>query len=147
MQREAYDAYLACFHSRDYGRVLEHFTDDCEVDFAGYRFKGHNAIGDFYAFFHEYVDERILVTRFVSDGRTIALEANVRLEGIGELTAELLASKGFDRLVTLGKEQIVELPQIIHYHLRDGKFDKVFCTIVELPMKTISAVGKSNESF
>lgn len=76
-----------------------------------------------------------MVTRFLSDDRSIALEANVRLEGIGELTAELLASKGLDRLVCLGKGQIIEIPQIIHYHLHDGKFDKVFCTIVESPIK------------
>jgi hypothetical protein len=141
MQREDYDAYLSCFNARDYEGVLSYFTDDCEVVFAGYCFKGHRAVRDFYAFFHRHVDERITVNRFLADDETIALEVVVRLEGKGGLTPEMLEKMGLSRLFVLEKGQVLEVPQFIHYHLQAGKFAKALCAVFDPPAETITRMG------
>ena len=133
MDRDKYANYLRLFNARDYDGVLEHFTEDADVEFAGYAFKGKQAARDFYAFFHEVVDERITLHRFVSDKDTVALEADVRLEAKADLTEEMLAARGFGGLVTLTRGQVIEVPQFIHYHLRDGKFAKALCTVFVPP--------------
>lgn len=138
MNRETYDAYLEHFHKRDYEGVLEHFTDDCEVVFAGYCFQGKQAVRDFYAFFHQHVDERIKVTHFVAGSGLVILETVVRLEGTRELSPLQLEARGLDRLVIPAPGQVVELPQFIHYHLSAGKFQKVLCAIFEPPHQVIT---------
>ena len=133
MNRERYDEYLNRFNARDYQGVLEYFTDDLEVSFAGYALKTKQEVLDFYAFLHTYINEQIRITRFVSNEDTIAMEAIVRLEGIKTLSPETLAEKGFERLVGLEPGQVVEIPQFIHYHLKDGKFTHALCAIYQTP--------------
>jgi hypothetical protein len=133
MDRAAYERYLALFNARDYEAVLAHFTDDLEVVFAGYALRSKQQVRDFYAFLHSHVREEIAVTRYLSDGSTIALEAAVRLTGIKPLTPEILAEKGFARLVAPPVGVTVEIPQFIHYHLKDGKFAKAYCAVFEPP--------------
>lgn len=140
MNRDQFDAYLAAFNRRDYDAVLSQYTQDGEIVFAGYAFKGHQAVRDFYAFFHAHVDERINVQRFVADDHTVVLEATVRLEGKSALTSGMLEAKGLGNLFQLEKGQVVEVPQFIHYHLRDGKFAKALCAIFDVPQKTITAL-------
>lgn len=142
MQLSDYHAYLACFNNRDYNGVLSYFTEDAEIVFAGYCFKGHQAVRDFYAFFHSNVDEQISVTRFVSGDDTVAIEATVRLEGKSDLTQAMMEKKGLGRLVVLRRGQIVDLQQFIHYHLREGKFSKALCSIFDKPVETITSLPK-----
>ena len=131
MTREEYENYLRLFNARDYDAVLDHFSDDCEVVFAGYSFKGKESIRSFYAFFHEHTDEKITLQDFVADDRMIALEAVVRLEGKKDVTPGLLAERGLGRLAAVPKGHVIELPQFIHYHLDDGKFRRALCAIFE----------------
>lgn len=133
MDRRAYETYLAKFNARDYEGVLAHFVEDPEVVFAGYALRSKPAIRDFYAFLHSYVREEIAISRYVSDGQTIALEAAVRLMGLKPLTPEVLAEHGFERLAAPPVGQTVEIPQFIHYHLREGKFCKAYCAVFEPP--------------
>lgn len=129
MTREDYEDYLRLFNARDYDAVLDHFTEDAEVEFAGFAFKGQQVVKDFYAFFHEIVDERITLHRFMSDGDTVALEADVRLEAKADLSETVLEARGLKGLFVLEKGQVLEVPQFIHYHMRNGKFAKALCAV------------------
>jgi ketosteroid isomerase-like protein len=80
MELAAYQRYLDHFNRRDYDGVVAHFCPDAEVRFAGVVLTGHQAIRDFYSFFHDYVIESISVTKFAASDELVALEANVRLE-------------------------------------------------------------------
>ena len=138
MTREDYENYLRLFNARDYDGVLDHFTDDAVVEFAGFAFEGRQMVRDFYAFFHAFVDERITLHRFLSDDQSVALEATVRLDGKADLTEDILEARGLKGLFTLNKGQVLEVPQFIHYHLRDGKFAKALCAVL-IPAHTTYA--------
>lgn len=125
----AYQRYLGCFNSRDYDSVVAHFQPEAEVWFGGVVLKGHAAIREFYAFFHDHVIETITVSRFAASEQLVALEATVRLEAIQDLTAERLASQGYPGLVPLSAGEIVALDQFIHYHMENGKFAVAVCLI------------------
>ncbi len=129
MDRSAFDRYLETFNARDYDAVLDYYAEPFAVSFAGYTFTTKDELRKFYAFFHRYVDERIVIQRFVSDATMIAMEANVRLEATADLTPEALAEQGLDRIVALQKGQVVTIPQFIHYTLKDGKITKAECVV------------------
>ena len=134
MNREAYDRYLTMFNARDYDGILGHFADRFELHFAGYVFRTKEEVKRFYAFLHSHVREEIAVSRYVSDDRTVALEATVKLTGERDLGAPELEAAGYTRLVTLPVGAVVEIPQFIHYHLEDGKIVKAVCAVLEPPM-------------
>jgi hypothetical protein len=131
MNLEQYRAYLDLFNARDYDGVLSYFHDDAEILFAGYALHGHQAVRDFYAFFHEHVDETISLSRFLSADDIVVLEATVRLEAKHDLTAEMLAEKGLERIVALKRGNVVEMQQFIHYHMVDGRFSRAICAVLE----------------
>ncbi|MCC7461603.1 MAG: nuclear transport factor 2 family protein [Gammaproteobacteria bacterium] len=131
MTRDEYERYLRLFNAKDYDAVFDHFTDDCEIVFAGYCFKGKQTIRKFYTFFHAHTKESITLQRFLSEGSTVALEAIVRLEGLETVTPEMLAKRGLGRLAALPKGAVFEIPQFIHYHLENGKFKRALCAIFE----------------
>ncbi|MGX7896012.1 nuclear transport factor 2 family protein [Tsuneonella sp. HG222] len=138
MDRAGYEKYLGLFNAKNYDAVLDHFTDDCEVVFAGYCLKGKQAVREFYKFFHSVTKETITLQRFLAGEATVALEAVVRLEGIADSTPDMFAERGLGRLFALAKGQVIEVPQFIHYHLENGKFKKALCAIYEPPSDTIT---------
>lgn len=129
MNRADYDRYLACFNAKDYDGVLSFWADEFDLTFAGYHFRTKAEVKAFYAFFHQYAMETVNVTAFQGGDEMVALEAVVRLEGIRELTQETLEAQGLGRLVGLKVGQVVEIPQYIHYHLRDGKIVRAGCAM------------------
>lgn len=134
MDRTAYDRYLAAFNARDYETVLSHFAEDgaFEVVFAGYAFRTREAVRAFYRLLHAHVDERITVHRYLSDDAMVAMEAEVRLEGIADLTSERLAAEGLSRIHPIAAGQVITLPQFIHYHLNgEGKIVRALCAVFE----------------
>ena len=131
MDRAAYEDYLRRFNAKDYDGVLEHFTDDLEVVFAGYAFRSKPEVKAFYAFLHEHVREEIEVGRYLTDGSTIALEAQVRITGLKPADPAELEARGLQRLVFPPPGVTVTIPQFIHYHLRDGRFARALCAIFE----------------
>jgi ketosteroid isomerase-like protein len=133
MNRIDYDRYLALFNARDYDGVLAHFADSFELVFAGYVFRTRAEVKRFYEFLHAHVRESVTVHRFVSDGRLVALEADVRLEGIDDVTPAMLAAQGLERIVPIRKGQVITIPQFIHYHLENGKIVKALCAVFEPP--------------
>jgi len=134
MNRSDYDRYLTLFNARDYDGVLDHFAESFELVFAGYLFRTRDEVRRLYAFLHGYVDERVTVHSFVSDARMAALEADVRLEGLEDMTPELMKRHGLERIATLRKGEVVTIPQFIHYHFDDrGKIVRALCAVFEPP--------------
>ena len=107
MDRSHYDRYLAAFTARDYDGVLSFWAEPFELTFAGYRFTRKAEVKAFYAFFHAYVDESITVNAYVSDARMVAMEV----------------------VVPLAAGQVLEIPQFIQYHLRDGMIVRAACAV------------------
>ncbi len=97
--------------------------------YAGYELTGKAAIKGFYDFFHSYIKESIQLIAFVGDADMVAIEASVRLEAVVTLSRETLRRQGLDNIVAQRKGQVIELPQFIHYHLREGKFRQVLCSV------------------
>ena len=133
MNRADYDRYVALFNARDYDAVLAYFADRFELSFAGYVFRTPAEVRRFYTFLHAHLDERVTVHAFVSDGNMVALEADVRLEAIRDLTPEALAAEGLDRLVSLRQGEVAVVPQFIHYHLEQGKIVRAACAVLDPP--------------
>ena len=133
MNRADYDRYVSLFNARDYEGVLSHFAEHFELAFAGYVFRTRTEVLNFYRFLHHYVDESVTVRRFVSDEHTVALEADVKLQARSDLTPELLAEHGLERLVPLKRGETVTIPQFIHYHLEHGKIVRALCAVYEPP--------------
>ena len=129
MNRADYDRYLACFNARDYDGVLSFWAEEFDLSFAGYHFRKKAEVRAFYSFFHQYANESVRVTAWVDSPGMVALEAVVRLEGIRELTPQTLEAQGLGRLVPLQVGQVVEIPQYIHYHLRDGLIVRAGCAV------------------
>jgi hypothetical protein len=133
VDRATYGRYLAAFNARDYDAVLNFYAERFELSFLGYVFRTREEVKQFYAFLHAHVAEHITVTAFVSGEHMVALEADVRLEGIADLTPERMAAAGFAKLAPLKRGQIVTIPQLIHYHLEGGKIIRAICAVFEAP--------------
>jgi hypothetical protein len=129
MNRSEFDAYLKKFNARDYNGFLDYYTEPFELIHAGGRFTTREEVLKSYAFLHRYLIETIIVDRFVSDEKTVALEVRVRIEGIVDLTPEILAASDYPGFMPLKVGQVVEIPQFIHYHIENKKFTKVVCKI------------------
>ena len=127
MTREEFDAYLEKFNSRDYDGFLDYFADDFELIHVGGSFKTRESVKKFYAFLHSYIEESVIIDRFVSDEHNVVLEVRVRIEGVKELTPEAVAASDWPKLKPLTVGQTSVIPQFIHYHLENGKFVKVVC--------------------
>ncbi len=127
MKREEFDVYLKKFNSRDYEGFLDYFADKFEMIHVGGTLTTRESVMKFYDFLHDYIKETVIVDRFLSDDKTIAMEARVRIQGIKELSPETVAASGYPKLKPLKAGQTAEIPQFIHYHIANGKFVKVVC--------------------
>jgi hypothetical protein len=133
VDRASYQRYLDAFHARDYDAVLSFYAERFELVFAGYLFRTPAELRQLYGFLHSYIEESMTVRAYVGDERMAALEADVRLEAVRDLTQEALAARGLHRLVTLRAGDVVVIPQFIHYHFEHGKIVRALCAIYEPP--------------
>jgi hypothetical protein len=131
VDRIEFETYLSYFNARDYDRAMAYFSDDVVLKFAGYSISGRDAFRGFYAFFHQYVDEKVLVRQFAGDNENVIIDTVVRLKGKIPLTRAVLAERGYDRLALPGPGEVIELPQFIHYRIENGKFVEIRCVIKE----------------
>ena len=132
MERRIYDDYLRKFNARDYDGFLAFWDDhDVEISVAGTSLRSKDQIRKFYAFLHAYLREEIILKKYISSDEMIALEATVRITGLQALTAETLQAQGLRGFLPLAAGQVVDIPQFIHYHLRDGKITKALCAIFQ----------------
>ncbi len=125
--RKDFDVYLAKFNSRDYQGFLDYYADKFEMIHVGGNLKSREEVMKFYNFLHRYIKETVIVDRLVMDQNTIAMEARVRIEGIKELTPEMVAASDYPRLKPLKVGETAIIPQFIHYHIVNGKIVKVEC--------------------
>ncbi len=131
MDRAAYDQYLEAFNARDYEGVLGFYADDFEIVFLGHALRSRDEVRRFYGFLHAHLSERIRIERFISTGEMIAMEAVVRLEGIKAVSPEEQAALGYAWIGVPPPGVVVEIPQFIHYHLKNGKITGAYCAMFE----------------
>ena len=129
MTREDYDRYVAAFNARDYDAVFDFYAEHPKMAFFGIEITSRDQLKDFYGFMHRYVKETVTVERFAGSDELAAVEAIVRIEATDDLTREILDARGMGQFFPIGKGEVQEMRQYIHYHLKDGKIESVGCTL------------------
>lgn len=129
MERADYERYAQAFNDRDYDYVLDFYAPGARISFFGIDLSEREAFKRFYAFLHSYVKESVVIERFASSDELVALEGVIRVEGLRDLTADILKAEGLEQFFPIAKGEVQEMRQYIHYHIEDGKFTSVGCTM------------------
>jgi hypothetical protein len=130
IERHDYEEYLRRFNARDYDGVFDFYTEQPQIAFFGITIHSREELKRFYGFLHAHASEAITVERFASSDDLVALEAIVRIEGLRDLSAEALAAEGYGQLNPIARGQVIEMRQMIHYDVVDGRFAAVRCAII-----------------
>jgi hypothetical protein len=135
MDRARYDQYLGHFNNRDYDKVLEFWAPKFTCMMGDkVLFGSPKELKAFYGFLHDYVEEMIFIDHFLSSAELLFMEARVMITGKKAMTTEIINASGFTTLTPINEGAIIEIPQLIHYHLRDGKFISAVCLISAPPI-------------
>ena len=129
MTREDYERYAAAFNARDYDTVFDFYAEEPKMAFFGIEITTREQLKDFYGFLHQYVKETVTIERFAGSDELVAVEGIVRVEGIKDLTPEILAERGMPQFFPIKGGEVQEMRQFIHYHLDKGKIQTVSCTL------------------
>jgi hypothetical protein len=137
-----YREYLKSFNGRDYDRVLSFWgaSVHCLMD-GVVLFDSPASLKTFYAFLHSYVDESIHLDRYLSDEDNLFLEGRVRIAAKRSMSAQAIVDSGFSSLKPIEAGTTFDLPQIIHYHLENGKFVLANCLMSGPPIRITSLQG------
>ena len=130
MTREDYERYAAAFNARDYDAVFDFYAERPKMAFFGVEITTRDQLKDFYGFLHRYVKETVTVERFAGSDELAAVEGIVRVEGIEDLTPEILEARALGQFFPIARGEVQEMRQYIHYHLKDGKIESVGCALV-----------------
>jgi hypothetical protein len=130
MTRDDYERYAAAFNARDYDAVFDFYAEKPRMAFFGIEITSRAELKAFYGFLHQYVKETVTVERFAGSDELAAVEGVVRIEGIKDLTSEILAENGMAQFFPIAVGEVQEMRQYIHYHLKDGKIENVGCALV-----------------
>ena len=130
MTRQDYVRSTAAFNARDYDAVFDFYAQRPRMAFFGVEITTRQQLRDFYGFLHQYVKETVTVERFAGSDELAAVEGIVRVEGIADLTREMLDARGLQQFFPITKGDVQEMRQYIHYHLKDGKIESVGCALV-----------------
>ena len=130
MTREDYQRYAAAFNARDYDTVFDFYDENPKMAFFGIEITTRDQLKEFYGFLHQYVKETVTIERFAGSDELAAVEGIVRVEGIRDLTPEILAERGMPQFFPILTGEVQEMRQYIHYHLKDGKIESVGCALV-----------------
>ena len=128
MTRDDYDRYVAAFNARDYDAVFDFYVEKPDMAFFGVKIRSREDLKRFYGFLHSFVKETVTIERFASSDEMAAVEAIVRIEAFEDLTSDILEEKGF-QMFPIAKGEVQEMLQFIHYHLIDGKIERVRCAL------------------
>lgn len=112
-----YRRYVAAFNARDYDQLETFFADDFALENAGFIVKGKPAFRAFYAFFHAYCRETVTLRRFFTGPDAFMVNVVIRFEGIQDLSAEVLAEKGYSGMSVVPKDVAVDVDFLILYEL------------------------------
>ena len=129
MTREDYERYVAAFNARNYDTVFDFYAEKPRMAFFGIEITTRDQLKDFYGFLHQYVKETVTVERFAGSDELAAVEGIVRIEGIADLTQEVLEARGMGQFFPIMTGEVQEMRQYIHYHLKDGKIENVGCAL------------------
>ena len=129
MTRDDYERYVAAFNARDYDTVFDFYAEKPRMAFFGVEITTRDQLKDFYGFLHQYVKETVTVERFAGSDELAAVEGIVRIEGIADLTQEVLEARGMGQFFPIMTGEVQEMRQYIHYHLKDGKIENVGCAL------------------
>ena len=129
MTREDYERYVAAFNARNYDTVFDFYAEKPRMAFFGIEITTRDQLKDFYGFLHQYVKETVTVERFAGSDELAAVEGIVRIEGIADLTQEVLEARGMGQFFPIMTGEVQEMRQYIHYHLKDGKIESVGCAL------------------
>jgi len=129
MTRDDYERYVAAFNARDYDTVFDFYAEKPRMAFFGIEITTRDQLKDFYGFLHQYVKETVTVERFAGSDELAAVEGIVRIEGIADLTQEVLEARGMGQFFPIMTGEVQEMRQYIHYHLKDGKIESVGCAL------------------
>jgi hypothetical protein len=130
MTRDDYERYAAAFNARDYDAVFDFYAEKPRMAFFGIEITSRDELKVFYGFLHQYVKETVTIERFAGSDELAAVEGIVRIEGIQDLTPEILAENGMAQFFPIAAGEVQEMRQYIHYHLKDGKIENVGCALV-----------------
>ncbi|WEK45921.1 MAG: nuclear transport factor 2 family protein [Candidatus Andeanibacterium colombiense] len=130
MTREDYERYAAAFNARDYDTVFDFYAEKPKMAFFGIEITTRDQLKEFYGFLHQYVKETVTIERFAGSDELAAVEGIVRVEGIKDLTPEILTERGMPQFFPIALGEVQEMRQYIHYHLKDGKIESVGCALV-----------------
>ena len=130
MTRDDYERYAAAFNARDYDAVFDFYAENPRMAFFGIEITTRQQLRDFYSFLHQYVRETVVIEKFASSGELAAVEGIVRIEGLRDLTREILDANGMQQFFPVAQGEVQEMRQYIHYHLENGKIVTVGCAIV-----------------
>ena len=129
MTRDDYERYAAAFNARDYDAVFDFYAENPRMAFFGIEITSREQLRAFYTFLHRFVRETIAIERFAASDELAAVEGVIRIEGIEDLTREVLDANGMQQFFPVAKGEIQEMRQYIHYHLKDGKIASVGCAL------------------
>ena len=129
MTREDYERYVAAFNARDYDAVFDFYAESPRMAFFGIEITTRDQLKEFYSFLHTYVRETVAVERFAGSDELAAVEGIVRIEGVKDLTREVLDAHGMQQFFPIRAGEVQEMRQYIHYHLKDGKIESVGCAL------------------
>jgi hypothetical protein len=129
MTRDDYERYAAAFNARDYDTVFDFYAENPRMAFFGIEITTREQLRAFYTFLHRYVRETIAIERFAASDELAAVEGVIRIEGIEDLTREVLDAHGMQQFFPVAKGEVQEMRQYIHYHLKEGKIERVGCAL------------------
>ena len=130
MTRDDYERYAAAFNARDYDAVFDFYAENPRMAFFGIEITTRQQLREFYSFLHQYVRETVVIEKFASSEELAAVEGIVRIEGLRDLTREILDENGMQQFFPVAQGEVQEMRQYIHYHLENGKIVTVGCAIV-----------------
>ncbi|MEY4760224.1 MAG: hypothetical protein RLZZ200_80 [Pseudomonadota bacterium] len=121
-ERRDYERYVSAFNARNYEVLETFFADDFALENAGFIVRGKPAFRAFYAFFHDYCRETVTIRRFFGGEDAFMVNVVIRFEGIKDLSAAVLAEKGYPGMTVIPRGVAVDVDFLILYELdADGK--------------------------
>lgn len=135
MNREKYEHYLALFNDKDYDGVLEFWAPEFQVIVQGQlMMDSPESLKNTYAFMHKHVEEEVLVDHYLSDDDCVFMEARIRIRCFKTMTQQALDAAGVAGVMPIEEGVAYDIPQIIHYHLQNGRFKRAVCVVTAPPV-------------
>jgi hypothetical protein len=121
MNEQDYHRYVEAFNARDYAGLETFFADDFALENAGFRVDGKPAFREFYRFFHAYCRETVHLKGFYPGNGSFVANVVISFEGLADLSAQVLAEKGYSGMSLVPKGAQVDVEFLILYVLNsDG---------------------------